>query len=283
MTGLIAFFDILGYQSFLENNSAPEAAEKVLEMILTLPVQVKEKVKAHMLTQIPKEANPNVQSATSAIKHLIFSDTIVLLLPYPDGASQEWREIALANIAFASADLCQSLFAFGLPTRGALHEGEFILKEYCFAGTGIIDAYRLCSKLDFAGVVLSEPLAADLAKIQAKTRAFNTVTYDHFFVPIYSPLKGGAEKTLFHLNWVQSIQGENRLDLKSDVIQFVMRSFWAHKKDCPLSVDAKIRQTCKIMRRLMLACDEADKIWEKNLKQNVPAREEDPFASPPAE
>jgi hypothetical protein len=33
MNGLIAFFDILGYQSFLENNSAIESAEKVLELI----------------------------------------------------------------------------------------------------------------------------------------------------------------------------------------------------------------------------------------------------------
>jgi hypothetical protein len=42
MNGLIAFFDILGYQSFLENNnSATESAEKVLTIVTGLPKQIK--------------------------------------------------------------------------------------------------------------------------------------------------------------------------------------------------------------------------------------------------
>jgi hypothetical protein len=44
MNGLIAFFDILGYQSFLENNSATESAEKVLKLITDIPQKAKSEV-----------------------------------------------------------------------------------------------------------------------------------------------------------------------------------------------------------------------------------------------
>ena len=45
MNGLIAFFDILGYQSFLENNSAEQSALKVFDFITESPSKVKDKLR----------------------------------------------------------------------------------------------------------------------------------------------------------------------------------------------------------------------------------------------
>ncbi len=50
------------------------------------------------------------------------------------------------------------MFAFGLPVRGVLHEGEFLIKEHCLAGSGIVESYQLCEKLNFSGLVCTSAL-----------------------------------------------------------------------------------------------------------------------------
>jgi hypothetical protein len=48
--------------------------------------------------------------------------------------------------------------------RGAIVEGEFHVKEMCFAGRAIVDAYKLCESLDFSGLVCESQLATRLPK-----------------------------------------------------------------------------------------------------------------------
>ena len=79
MKGFIVFFDILGYQNFLENNSATESALEVLKIITGIPVEVKE-----FTARVAGTTRPADKSLSNALTHLVFSDTIVFTLAYPE-------------------------------------------------------------------------------------------------------------------------------------------------------------------------------------------------------
>lgn len=150
MNGLIGFFDILGYKSFLVNNSATDTARKVLNIINNVPEKV---VGFHR--DVYKSATSPYREFGAALRHLVFSDTIVFLLPYEENQENEWIDIARFFMADTSAILAAEMFKEGLPIRGVIHEGEFIHENMCMAGLGIVDSYQLCELLNFSGLVYS--------------------------------------------------------------------------------------------------------------------------------
>ena len=252
MKGAIVFLDILGYQSFLENNSATESALRVLELITTLPKTTHAELSKSWID------GKFDKTVVDSLQHVVFSDTVVLLLPY--GTDDESRiRASVAYLVVCAGVLATKMFDAGLPMRGAIHEGEFIVKESCFAGRGIVESYRLCSQLDFSGLIVSPELLGRLTADQDTARPFfHKEFFRRFVVPILSPLKIGKserleEQRLTHLNWLMFTAGHLRAQLESDVIQCVMSRFWAHDKDCPTSVDGKIRNTCKMIRRLRMS------------------------------
>jgi hypothetical protein len=264
MKGIIAFFDILGYQSFLENNSASESALQVLDLITKIPVEVRQEWSSTWNTVKNKENPKSPSDITKRLTHLIFSDTILLTMPIEETDSQRVRDEALAFMGMMSMHLQYRMFLNGLPLRGVIHEGSYIVKDTCFAGSGIVEAYKQCADLDFSGLVYSPPLFERIKERQAGPDAiFSTHNFDAWFVEVLSPLKNGRELRLCHPNWIGFLQNADKRQMKADVIQFVMKTFWSHKKDCPTSVDSKIRNTCKIFRRLMIADDLQTEISRK--------------------
>jgi hypothetical protein len=248
MKGVISFLDILGYQSFLENNSATDSALDVLNILTTLPKKTHEEVaKFWSETNLPKIVSDNFQ-------HVIFSDTILLTIPYGENFNEQQRNAAVAYMTVLSARLAAAMFQAGLPLRGVVHEGEFITKDTCFAGKGIVEAYRYCSRLDFSGVVCSPEIEKCLVDGQkAKSSHIKEESFSRLFVSFLSPLKDDAEERQLHINWALLADDSLKAELKADVIQCVLSHFWAHEKDCPTSVDGKIRNTCKVLRRLRIA------------------------------
>jgi hypothetical protein len=251
MNGLIAFFDILGYQSFLENNSASDtaasdAALNVLKLITEIPLGVK-KLMADFASDLPDKSN-EAKEIANLIKHLIFSDTIVLSIEYPLGASSSWKKAALAYITTFSGILFNRMFDKGLPMRGVIEEGEFLIKDTCFAGKAIVNAYKLCDSLDFAGLVYSSSLGDSLPRI------LNFQKTHPSMIPYLSPKNGLKEEKLIQINWIlASLDELKKKEILSDIETYVLRAFWAHNKDCPLSVDVKVQNTVKLCRRLAIA------------------------------
>jgi hypothetical protein len=83
--------------------------------------------------------------------------------------------------------------------------------------------------------------------------------FNRYFVSYLSPLNNGSkEETFFHINWMAYWPLAEQNKFRADIETFVLRSFWAHKKDCSLSVDGKINNTIKLVRRLAIALDEPD-------------------------
>jgi hypothetical protein len=253
MKGLITFIDILGYQSFLENNSATDSALNVLRLVTNLPETVGARNQANWRKFWEnKKQTPKLMAIE--IEHLIFSDTIVLLYRYPSD------DFVLDSSTFAyfsvqTIELMADLFTNGLPSRGVMHEGEFIIEGMCFAGRGIVEAYRACSELDFSGAVLTEHLAGWLSQQ-------NELHVEHVFVDYLAPLKNGESKKKC-LNWYHRLNPRDQERCDKDVIQFVSESFWAHRKDLPTSTDSKIRNTCKLIRKFKMTLDEQKQIEEE--------------------
>jgi hypothetical protein len=246
MNGLIAFFDILGYQSFLENNLAAESTERVLQLINDIPPKTKSELSELWLSLFKEKDGVILKEVADALNLLIFSDTIVLSITYPTNVSREWKTEASGFLGAVAGKLCKNMFIEGLPVRGAIVEGEFIMKDFCLAGKAVVDAYKLCESLDFSGVVFGSSVYKENEK--------NLHTFDNegsIFHHLTS-LKNGKEERMFHMNWLVLMNQDEQNFLKADVETFVLRSFWAHNKDCPRGVDEKIKNTVKLIRRYLI-------------------------------
>lgn len=247
MNGLIAFFDILGYKSFLKNNLLEEAAFKVLDIIESAPTKAKEV----FLDLFNSDEKVKILAETmEEVKPLVFSDTIVLTLEYPEGANEEWKWARRFAMSFFSGYLTAKMFMQGLPWRGAIHEGDFIIKEMCLAGNGFLVAYERSKSLNYSGLVFSSALGDKLQK--ESPRGFD----QPFFVPYLSPKKY-SEEPMLNYNWFLCMNKEMKTKCRQDVELSVLRAFWDWKKDCSVAVDEKVHNTSKLLRRLIVADESA--------------------------
>lgn len=254
MIGFISFIDILGYQSFLENNSATESAENVLRLVTEIPGQISRNILDLWKAGPPVQEDIQFDEIEKHLSHLIFSDTIVLFYPLGENTDEIKRELIFMAFALITRSTVGALFATGLPARCALHMGEYMQKEHCLAGRGIVEAHNLCSKLNFSGAVLSTICASMIEKMMDNPR-FSKPNIVNTFVKYLAPLKGALEEKLICLNWFETLTDTIKQRCRADVIQFVVSSFWEHEKDAPLAVDDKIRNTCKLLRKFILIDD----------------------------
>src|ERR1017187_2631150 len=132
MNGLIAFFGILGYQSFLQNNSATKTAEKVLTLITDLPEQTKAEVSIKHLEMYQSLPTIPLKEVTASLNYLVFSDTIVLSIQFPENPAKEWIKPALNSLTVICGKLQLEMVKEGLRMRGAIVEGEFLVRQHCF-------------------------------------------------------------------------------------------------------------------------------------------------------
>lgn len=253
MRGILSFCDILGYQSFLENNSATESALKVLDIITNAPTIARDRLNTLWLS--PATEGLGVHES---FQHLVFSDTIVLMLPYPDDFDEKWRKNAINYISLLTGYLKCRMFIEGLPLRCVIHEGDYITKETCLAGMAIVEAYRLTESLDLSAVVYSQSLGKSMLKTIFSGKENTKSIVDKYFPEYLTPMKNSTETKLIHYNWIEFMDKIYKDECEKDVERFVLKSFWAHEKDCPISVDKKVKSTSKLIRKLLIACNEND-------------------------
>ena len=108
--GIIGFFDILGYQSFLQNNSAEYAAKEVLGTLTNLDEQIPSLVaKAIEERTIP--------SWVSGTKWLIFSDTILLTSSLSEIEKDIMKITRWMGFVMTCLSLNTHMFKFGLCSK----------------------------------------------------------------------------------------------------------------------------------------------------------------------
>lgn len=146
--GIVAYLDILGFREFLRANE-PEDALRIVEDAL-----------ARATKGLPKFLNQlNARRVAGArrtrpINVLVVSDSILVTQPLPANETASSRAQAwLDSISYLIA-LYRLLFDLGLPVRGAVARGRFLVHGTMFAGTPLIDAYELAGRLGCAGIAV---------------------------------------------------------------------------------------------------------------------------------
>ena len=234
--GFIGVFDVLGFQSFCANNSDQKIAEEVLRYIDFVPEGMPELL-ARSLSRGQIKTYEHAKALLSHIKWLVFSDTIVVVLP-----NAEKEKDLLREYVAACAILNRTMFERGLPVRGAMHLGEFVIGNRCIAGRVVVEALHQVHLIEAACTVLSNDVWAHLQD------RFNTDEIGDSLLrgllPRSSvPCKDGA-KTLTTLNWLNISIGE-ATDPKN-TYEFVMEQFLAHGKQLDTAAHTKARNTADI-------------------------------------
>lgn len=230
MKHIIAYFDILGYKSYLASHDAIDSAETVFSTI-------------ESATQDAAKWFKRFEADSPDIDFLIISDTIILSLPWNDVLSMDFPLMLGATSFF-----CERMFDLGLPVRGVVEIGAFVNKKNMIAGKAVVDAHLLSQSLDFSGAVISENALEIVRKICAGPPAALLEgsevmeLVEQMFPKYLCPLKSGREKEYRIAQWLSY---ERPSDFDSTTV--VREAFWKLKKSIPASVDSKVFNTAKML------------------------------------
>jgi len=261
-TGLVGFFDILGYQQMLLANDVSSTAQIVVDVLSDVP----DKVVSGLLDDSGLERSDDLASWPEFARYfqglvrdemdwLLFSDSIVVSLPLEMDRDIFHRATRVVGFVEVCAVLLRQMFDVGLPLRGGVSFGEFFIQGTYFAGQPIIDAYRQSESLDLSGCVLAP--SVERMYEQMKQHAVDggyeesvRAMIDQLCVSYLIPKKGDRVETGLMVNWVnlpmRSFEG-----LPSDLREYVYSSFVAHNKDVVPAVQPKIDNTEAFVRKIV--------------------------------
>lgn len=269
-TGMVAFFDILGYQQVILNNKIHETAHLISDTLMNIPdVVIKNLSQGEIdvpddLTQTAKSyINEWHRTLREDIKWLIFSDSILVSLPM----AKDLHPLLMFQVGGAFWGVCtllqRQMFDFGLPLRGAISYGEFFIQERCFAGAPIVNAYQTASKLELSLCVLTR----DAEWMPREFMAYVTqsgfegirMAVEQTAVEYLVPKKHGVSEPHFVLNWVSSGFGADVKPI-GDVRTYVIESFLKHNKSAPPEIYPKIDNTEMFVRYIQT--NVPDRAWQ---------------------
>jgi len=224
--GIVGFFDILGYQNFLEHNKEETSYARVIDKLLS----IRDTIPANLKSSI-RGATDMGFKIVDEMTWLVFSDTVVLTLPLPK--EDKPNELAMRWSAFllSSIHLWREMFDFGLPIRGAIDCGNYYTKEYCLAGDPIIAAYKLAHDLDLAAIALTQrafSVSTETANHPEEKKNLSAVLPTQV-LQYKAPRKMQNPESIPLLNSLGVLFSTNP-EIKPDVTQYVLSRFWAHKK-----------------------------------------------------
>ena len=229
-TGLVAFFDILGYQNFLKKNEPEIAADKIAELIKDL----KGFQSDTFLSFLSESKRDKIGAVVKNIEYLVISDAILLTLETNKENKDYTRNLRV--FLFYCSRLSKQLFLYGLPLRGAIEYGDYVLIEkQMFVGRPIVKAYQASQLLDLSACQVSNSVG-DLPPDFEKKVHISYVT----------PLRTGEEKELVLLapfNVADDKEDQWTSTKIPDLGQFIIEAFCAHGKSINREVQRKIINT----------------------------------------
>lgn len=236
--GIVGFFDILGYTNFLENNDAQDAATVIVDVLTKLHEKVPK-----LATEVFQHTAEEFRKPLDRVEWLVFSDTILVVLPWSKAEVDRYRFNEWVAFTMIAQILSRMMFDYGLPLRGAITTGDFVLEGNCFAGKSIIEAHHLSESLDLAATALSRGAAQDMQVLFKK----NGYSPHHLFQEYLLPLKGQSHAKHLVLSPTPCVK-----PFQGDIPQLVAETFWRHNKDVPVNVVPKLKNTEMLFRFLKM-------------------------------
>jgi hypothetical protein len=269
-TGIMGFFDILGYQSFLKNNPG-DAARRVVSKLGGLEQSLAAEMREALLH---KQKAPKVEELLALLKCLVFSDTVMLYSPFDDGDSVRTRSNRWIVMNFACILLWRRMFEFGLPLRGVLHTGEFLVEKACFAGRAIVEAYQISQDFDLA--VCAYTRAAFDELVRQANEPYDPLLWNWIPTQLFEyriPRMQGTDERLVTINPLALfLEGHDRY-FNGDLRQLVHDAFWKHGKDIPESAASKLLHTEQFLRACRFTLSTMEESIERMLRFQKKPRE----------
>jgi hypothetical protein len=235
-SGLVGFFDILGYENLLSKNEPEDIAEKIFPVLMEKGEKVLSEIKSIFAANLP-EYEKAVDSIINSIKWLAFSDTILLTLEFEKNRGDNFILLSWMSFFLSCIELQCTFFRIGLPLRGAIDYGKYVVKENFFAGKPIVNCYRSCNKLELAACVLCEEATKQIDLFdESKSLNFDFSVKNNFITEYLVQLKS-EEKRMFLL--CARTYDQHGPELRSQVL----RSFSKNNKDIPYSAQQKVLNT----------------------------------------
>jgi hypothetical protein len=162
-SGLVAFFDILGYAQMLLSNEVRITAKLIVEVLSQVPKDVVAGIVEDQGLEIIEglKSKEYFDSFWSKLIHeeigwLLFSDSILISLPLDTDDDMFFWGMRVIAFLYVCSFLQRQMFDKGLPLRGAISYGDFYIQESYFAGQPIIDAYQNSESLELSGCILTK-------------------------------------------------------------------------------------------------------------------------------
>ncbi len=243
--GLVAFFDILGYQNIIDNNEIDSVSTLISGTLRKLPEILRKEARSLFKEEVVQDFVD--KQYLSKINVRLISDSILASFCVSDPKDTADDEPMLMWWIFLKycSLLARQMFALGVPVRGAIDHGMFYLDEQCFAGKPIINCYRLSQQLNLSGVVLVD---TTYEKYLELLKADNVPLADYNWNPgmhCLIPLKGGEDTRLYTLDWWNH-------ESTDDVRQQIFEAFHAHQKDIRQDALSKLENTEMTARAFVL-------------------------------
>ncbi len=263
--GLIAFFDILGYQQILLSNEVQKTAELIVDVLAKVPNEIVRLVTEPDLGLIINENLKTSQFQGEMYKKIIeeelgwllFSDSILVSLPVDFDDPNEplyFKGLRWTAFLYVCTFLQRLMFDKGLPLRGAISYGDFFIEENYFAGKPIIESYQASESLELSGCIMarsSERLYHEFYNYAAENNYASYLLLLHqLVVPYLVPLKKGKMEKAQLLNWI-NLPLTPFKNLPTDIREYVFSAFVDYNRDAAPIVYPKINNTEAFIRKVL--------------------------------
>ena len=242
--GIIGFFDILGYQSLLENNPGDIASEIIDELL-----RIKDKMPEQMRKSFaPEDRGDKADALLSMLHWLVFSDTILLYTMFESSDDPGKRTNRWILMIMACLHLWGRMFQRGFPIRGVVHTGEFVVKGHCFGGRTIVEAYRMAQDYDLSICAFSADafsLLIDDANSMERSFLWRHIPAQLF--EYLAPRHSKEERSVVLNPLTLCTPAQDQL-MKGDLAQIVHEAFWKHNKDIRSQASPKLVHTERYLR-----------------------------------
>jgi hypothetical protein len=249
-TGLVGWFDILGYREFLDSNNDLDYCISVIEEVIAgAEKDIMDELEENILARVPAEMQEEKDflcGVRGRTKWVVFADTVVLALPVQ--AEVIWQaRLRIAAFLHLTNSLFIHFLGSGLPVRGAISFGTFYMREHppLFAGKPLVKAQRWTDDQKWCGCVLT-PSAENIfnqvvTESDPESRKLLASYVVRYFTKPILPDSLTTEETMLCLKWPKKIGGFER---ESELPALIERQFARHGKDVQLeAVQTKIRNT----------------------------------------
>ncbi|MCX5735370.1 MAG: hypothetical protein NTW68_13730 [candidate division NC10 bacterium] len=241
--GLVGFFDILGYQNIIDNNTIEEVSKIITEVLFSLPGAVMAEMKKGHCEPVWDKMKMKLKN----LEATLISDSILVVLAL-DLKKSVWEKLFSVSLFERYIEgLMGATFREGLPVRGAIDFGDYFVEDRSFAGKPIINCYRLGQSLDFSGGVMTKECSAVMDSVLLACRkedADACEVWEGFMGYDYlCPLRDQKWERHRVIDW-SLWTGDEMKDVRGSVF----KAFKDHNKDVGPDVIRKMENTEMMLR-----------------------------------